>query len=247
MWHVPLAGLGDPLDRRQEGDDLGVTEVHEGERPLPQGADRGGGVPGGHRPPVSAGGRRRGDAVRRDGAEDGQRRAHGQRRPRSPRRRRLRPVAGPPELLLEAAARAGEGSSGAPAPTDTGASADDHLVEQPCVGERSREFAAEVEPDVAARPRRRPSRRARGDGAAAELDPRPRERQADRAHPARDVVRPAATRDGSVPGTRGRGSTRGRRAHRDRTDVGDERAVAQRAVALAAVCNSESSSRSGRR
>ncbi len=52
-------------------------EVHaEGGR-LPQGADRGRGVPGRDRPLVPARGRRRGDAVRRDAAEDGQRRPDG--------------------------------------------------------------------------------------------------------------------------------------------------------------------------
>ena len=59
-----------------------IPRVHEEGRPLPQGAHRGGEVPGGHRPalPVGAGGR--GDQVRRDGAEDGQRRPDDRRRPR---------------------------------------------------------------------------------------------------------------------------------------------------------------------
>ena len=81
MWHVPPLALADPLDRRQEGD-APDPEVHEGERPPRQGAHRGGQVPGGHRPPLPARGRRRGDEVRRDGPEDGKRRPDGERRDR---------------------------------------------------------------------------------------------------------------------------------------------------------------------
>ena len=53
---------------------LGDRQVPEGGRPPPQGPDRGGDVPGGHRPHVPARGRRRGHAVRRDRPEDRERR-----------------------------------------------------------------------------------------------------------------------------------------------------------------------------
>ena len=75
----PVPGPAEPVGRRQEGD-ARDPEVHEGERPPPQGADRGGEVPGGHRSHLPAGRRGRGDPVRRDVPEDGERRPHGQRR-----------------------------------------------------------------------------------------------------------------------------------------------------------------------
>ena len=73
MWHAPAARAADPVDRGEAGDDPD-PEVHARGGRLPEGADRGRGVPRGDRPRLSAGGRGRGDAVRRDGAEDGQRR-----------------------------------------------------------------------------------------------------------------------------------------------------------------------------
>ncbi len=76
MWHVPLPGPVEPVGRRQEGD-ARDPEVHEGERPPAQGADRGREVPGGHRSHLPAGRRGRGDAVRRDVPEDRERRPHG--------------------------------------------------------------------------------------------------------------------------------------------------------------------------
>ena len=60
-----------------------------------QGADRGRGVPGRDRPVVPAGGRGRGDAVRRDAAEDRQRRPDGGR----PMRAVVHDRYGPPDVL----------------------------------------------------------------------------------------------------------------------------------------------------
>ena len=45
MWHVPLLALLTQLDRKAEGGDR-ESPVHEGGRPLPQEAHRGGEVPG---------------------------------------------------------------------------------------------------------------------------------------------------------------------------------------------------------
>ena len=78
LWHVPLLALADPVDRRQEGDVRRSRGYNEEGRPLPQGAHRGGEVPGGHRSPLPAGAGGRGDAVRRDAAEDRERRPDGQ-------------------------------------------------------------------------------------------------------------------------------------------------------------------------
>ena len=69
MWHVPLLAL------TRQARDARRGEVQEGGRRFPEGARGGGRVPRGHRPHVSARGRGRRDAVRRDRAEDGQRRA----------------------------------------------------------------------------------------------------------------------------------------------------------------------------
>ena len=69
----PAARAADPVARGQARD-VPDPAVHEGGRALPQGADRGRAVPGRHRPPLPAGGRGRGDALRRDGAEDRERR-----------------------------------------------------------------------------------------------------------------------------------------------------------------------------
>ncbi len=51
--------------------------LHEEGCRFPQGAHRGREIPGGHRPVLPAGGRGRGDQVRRNGAEDGERRPDG--------------------------------------------------------------------------------------------------------------------------------------------------------------------------
>src|SRR5438105_796557 len=59
--------------------------IHEEGRPLPQGADRGREIPSGHRPDLPAGGCDRCDSLRRDGAQDRERRPDNQ-----PRRLTLR-------------------------------------------------------------------------------------------------------------------------------------------------------------
>ncbi len=56
----------DLAGRRQAGE-ARAGQVQEAGRPLPQGAHRGGALPGGHRSHLPAGGRRRGGPVRRDG------------------------------------------------------------------------------------------------------------------------------------------------------------------------------------
>ena len=70
MCHVPILARAHPLDRGQEGD-AGSSAVHEEGRPPPQGAHRGGRVPRSRRSQLPAGGRRRGDEIRRDGQKTG--------------------------------------------------------------------------------------------------------------------------------------------------------------------------------
>ena len=80
MWHAPLLALL----TRWIGDKrvaIGITKYTKEDVLLPQGADRGRGVPGRDRPALPVGGRDRGDEVRRDGPEDRERRPHGRRRP----------------------------------------------------------------------------------------------------------------------------------------------------------------------
>jgi hypothetical protein len=78
-------GAVDIAHRRQESDLLDPTSLHEEGRPLPQGTHRGRQIPGGHRSVLPAGGRGRGEQVRRNGAEDRERRPDDQRRPSSMR------------------------------------------------------------------------------------------------------------------------------------------------------------------
>ena len=79
LWHAPLL----VLLTRWIGDKrvtIPIPRYTRGGGRLPQGADRGRALPAGDRPLLPAGGRRRGDEVRRDGAEDGERRPDGRRR-----------------------------------------------------------------------------------------------------------------------------------------------------------------------
>ena len=69
MWHVPPLALADALDRRQAGRRSESRSTRR-RTSSSQGARRGGGVPGRDRPDLPAGGRGRGDGLRRDGTED---------------------------------------------------------------------------------------------------------------------------------------------------------------------------------
>jgi NADPH:quinone reductase-like Zn-dependent oxidoreductase len=70
--NVPADAV-DAVRRVEEGDDADPP-VHEGQGHPDQGARRGRRLPGRHRPQLPVGGRRRRDPLRRDRAEDGQRR-----------------------------------------------------------------------------------------------------------------------------------------------------------------------------
>ena len=73
MWHLPLLILPTRWLGSHKAK-LGIVALPAGGPDPPAGADRGGRLPAGDRPHVPARGRRRGDAVRRDPAEDRQRR-----------------------------------------------------------------------------------------------------------------------------------------------------------------------------
>src|SRR5258708_16552764 len=84
---APESHLGavDLADRGQEGDVLDTTSLHEAGRRVPQAAHRGRKISAGHRSLLPAGGRCGGGSVRRNGAEDRERRPYDQRRPSSMR------------------------------------------------------------------------------------------------------------------------------------------------------------------
>src|SRR5215469_18631615 len=113
MQRLPLAGrllsgdrwapeshLGavDLTDRRQEGEVLDPTSIHEAGRRVPQAAHRGREISAGHRSLLPAGGRCGGGSVRRNGAEDRERRPDDQRR-LSLMRAIVRDTYGSPDVL----------------------------------------------------------------------------------------------------------------------------------------------------
>src|SRR5439155_16486656 len=81
----------DVARRRQESTVCDPAAISEEGRPLPQGADRGREIPSGHRPDLPAGGCDRRDSLRRDGAQDRERRPDNQPRRLTIRARQMNP------------------------------------------------------------------------------------------------------------------------------------------------------------